>query len=165
MPLVAISQIFDKLGTRIGFTFSIGFWSIATQCMAFAKGVVSLSIFRSLLGISELGNWARSKQKENADGFQQGTSICTGITSIQVQLSGILPSLFIGCSSVPFQLAYIFHIGRCTGIMAIHGGLLVKSHLKKHPWDNNENGLHLNRTENQDADEDGDFCMKVNPLR
>ena len=40
-------KIFDKVGTRIGFTLSIGFWSIATALHAFAKGVISRSIFRS----------------------------------------------------------------------------------------------------------------------
>jgi len=76
-------KIFDKVGTRIGFVLSIGFWSISTALHAFAKGVVSFSFFRSMLGISEAGNWpgaakgnaewfpikGREQQKEMQNGF------------------------------------------------------------------------------------------------
>ena len=49
---VLFGKIFDKVGTRIGFVLSIGFWSLSTALHAFAKGVVSFSIFRALLGVS-----------------------------------------------------------------------------------------------------------------
>ena len=61
-------KIFDKVGTRLGFALSIGFWSIATALHAFAKGVLSLSIFRSILGVAEAGNWPGAA-KGNAEWF------------------------------------------------------------------------------------------------
>ena len=45
-------KIFDWIGTRIGFALSIGFWSLATAMHAFAQGMLSFSIFRSLLGVA-----------------------------------------------------------------------------------------------------------------
>jgi len=36
---------------------SIGVWSAATLLHAFAQGLLSFSIFRSILGIAEAGNW------------------------------------------------------------------------------------------------------------
>ena len=61
-------KIFDKLGTRIGFVLSIGFWSISTALHALASGVLSFAFFRSILGISEAGNWPGAA-KGNAEWF------------------------------------------------------------------------------------------------
>ncbi|MEZ4687010.1 MAG: MFS transporter [Bacteroidia bacterium] len=56
-------KIFDWIGTRLGFALSIGAWSIATALHAFAQGIVSFSIFRSLLGLAEAGNWPGAARK------------------------------------------------------------------------------------------------------
>ena len=50
-------KLYDQIGPRRGFTFSILLWSIAASAHAFARGFVSLSCFRFLLGIGEAGNW------------------------------------------------------------------------------------------------------------
>ena len=50
-------KLYDRLGTRIGFVCSITLWSIAAMAHAFARGLVSLSIFRFVLGFGEAGNW------------------------------------------------------------------------------------------------------------
>lgn len=60
--------LFDKLGARIGFTLSIGVWSIATILHGIATTVTSFSIFRFLLGFSEAGNWPGAT-KVNAEWF------------------------------------------------------------------------------------------------
>ncbi len=49
--------VIDRVGTRRGFAWSIVIWSVAAAAHAFARGVVSLSIFRFALGIGEAGNW------------------------------------------------------------------------------------------------------------
>lgn len=50
-------KLYDRVGTRLGFTFSIIVWSLAAMAHAFARGIVSLSIFRFVLGLGEAGNW------------------------------------------------------------------------------------------------------------
>ena len=50
-------RLFDRIGTRLGFTVSIVVWSIAAMLHAFASGFRSLSAFRFLLGLGEAGNW------------------------------------------------------------------------------------------------------------
>jgi ACS family hexuronate transporter-like MFS transporter len=50
-------KLYDRVGTRRGFSLSILLWSIAAMAHAFARGLVSLSCFRFLLGIGEAGNW------------------------------------------------------------------------------------------------------------
>src|SRR5213075_3472323 len=50
-------KVYDRIGPRRGFTISILIWSLAACAHAFARGLVSLSSFRFILGIGEAGNW------------------------------------------------------------------------------------------------------------
>jgi ACS family hexuronate transporter-like MFS transporter len=50
-------RFYDHVGTKRGFTVSISVWATAAMAHVFARGLVSLSCFRFLLGIGEAGNW------------------------------------------------------------------------------------------------------------
>jgi ACS family hexuronate transporter-like MFS transporter len=50
-------RIYDRIGLKNGFSFSIVVWSLAAMAHATARGAGSLSIFRFLLGLGEAGNW------------------------------------------------------------------------------------------------------------
>jgi ACS family hexuronate transporter-like MFS transporter len=50
-------RLYDRVGTRRGFTISVLVWSLAASAHAFARGLASLSCFRFLLGLGEAGNW------------------------------------------------------------------------------------------------------------
>ena len=50
-------KLYDRVGTRAGFTFSIVTWSAAAAGHAFARGLASLSALRFVLGFGEAGNW------------------------------------------------------------------------------------------------------------
>jgi ACS family hexuronate transporter-like MFS transporter len=49
--------LIDRLGTRLGYGLCIAWWSAAALLHAFARGTMSLGVFRFLLGIGEAGNW------------------------------------------------------------------------------------------------------------
>ncbi|HEY2931687.1 MAG TPA: MFS transporter [Acidobacteriota bacterium] len=50
-------KIVDRIGTRLGFSFFITFWSVAAMLHAWARSTFSLGGFRLLLGLGEAGNW------------------------------------------------------------------------------------------------------------
>lgn len=50
-------KLYDRVGTKTGFVYSIVLWSIAAMAHAFARGLASLSVFRFVLGFGEAGNW------------------------------------------------------------------------------------------------------------
>jgi ACS family hexuronate transporter-like MFS transporter len=50
-------RLYDRIGTRRGFSISILVWSLAASAHAFARGLASLSCFRFMLGLGEAGNW------------------------------------------------------------------------------------------------------------
>jgi ACS family hexuronate transporter-like MFS transporter len=47
----------DRLGTRAGYALFVGWWSLCALLHAFARGALSLGVFRFLLGLGEAGNW------------------------------------------------------------------------------------------------------------
>jgi len=50
-------RIFDAIGTRRGFAFSVVVWSLAAMAHALARGLASLNALRFILGLGEGGNW------------------------------------------------------------------------------------------------------------
>jgi ACS family hexuronate transporter-like MFS transporter len=49
--------LIDRLGTRVGYALFVGWWSMSALLQAFARGGVSLGLYRFLLGMGEAGNW------------------------------------------------------------------------------------------------------------
>ncbi|MDO9588544.1 MAG: MFS transporter [Brevundimonas sp.] len=64
----AFGKLFDAIGVRLGFAFSIAAWSISIALHAFASSVTSFAIFRAMLGVSEAGAWPGAV-KANAEWF------------------------------------------------------------------------------------------------
>tara|TARA_R110002049_G_C9153022_1_gene560429 strand:- start:884 stop:2185 length:1302 start_codon:yes stop_codon:yes gene_type:complete len=158
-------KIFDKLGTRIGFALSIGFWSIATALHAFARGIVTLGIFRSLLGVSEAGNWPGAA-KANAEWFPtKERAFAQGLFNSGAAIGGIIAFPTIGLLSVYFNWQWIFILVGVTGLLwLIPWWILVKSPPKKHPWITDEEREYiLTGQKNQDEDADGEFDEGYNP--
>lgn len=52
-----MGRFVDILGTKAGFAFIMVFWSAAGILCSTARGALSLSIYRFLLGLGEAGNW------------------------------------------------------------------------------------------------------------
>ena len=158
-------KIFDKVGTRIGFTLSIGFWSLATALHALAKGVVSLSIFRSLLGVAEAGNWPGAA-KGNAEWFPtKERAFAQGIFNSGAAIGGIIAFPTIGLLSVYFSWHYIFILVGLLGLVWLVPWLiLVKSGPSKHPWISDEERKYiLTGQQNQDKDGEGVQDEGYNP--
>ncbi|MEK7406774.1 MAG: MFS transporter [Acidobacteriota bacterium] len=50
-------KIMDRLGTRLGFSLTIAWWSVAAMLHAVANSALHFGFFRFLLGLGEAGNW------------------------------------------------------------------------------------------------------------
>lgn len=50
-------KLYDRIGSKRGFTISVLVWSIAASLHAFARGLTDLRLLRVLLGLGEAGNW------------------------------------------------------------------------------------------------------------
>jgi ACS family hexuronate transporter-like MFS transporter len=128
-------KIFDWVGTRLGFVLAIGVWSIATALHAIAQGVVSLSIFRSILGVAEAGNWPGAA-KSNAEWFPtKERALAQGIFNSGAAIGGIISIPLIAFMTIYFSWKMIFILVGVIGLLwLIPWVILVKAPPKTHPW-------------------------------
>ena len=158
-------KIFDWIGTRLGFALSIGVWSVATALHAFAAGLLSFGIFRSLLGIAEAGNWPGAT-KGNAEWFPtKERAFAQGLFNSGAAIGGIISIPLIAFLTIYFNWQGIFVLVGLTGLIwLIPWMVLVKSPPKSHPWITEEEKQYiLSGQRNQDLDEDGVHDEGYNP--
>ena len=151
-------KIFDWIGTRLGFALSISIWSIATIMHAFAKGIVTFSIFRSLLGLAEAGNWPGAT-KSNAEWFPtKERALAQGIFNSGAAVGGLISIPLIGTLAIYFSWQMIFVLIGVLGLLwLIPWMILVKSPPKYHPWITDEEREYiLSGQENQSVTADND---------
>ena len=151
-------KIFDWIGTRLGFALSITVWSIATIMHAFAKGIVTFSIFRSLLGLAEAGNWPGAT-KSNAEWFPtKERALAQGIFNSGAAVGGLISIPLIGTLAIYFSWQMIFVLIGVLGLLwLIPWMILVKSPPKYHPWITDEECEYiLSGQENQSVTADND---------
>ncbi|MEO0628967.1 MAG: MFS transporter, partial [Bacteroidota bacterium] len=158
-------KIFDWIGTRLAFAWSIGIWSLATIMHAFARGVVSFGIFRSILGVAEAGNWPGAA-KGNAEWFPtKERAFAQGLFNSGAAIGGMIAFPIISFMSIYFDWQWIFIIIGILGFLWLIPWLyLVKSPPKDHPWiSEEERNYILSGQKNQDLDGDGNFDDGYNP--
>ena len=152
-------KIFDWIGTRLGFVLSITVWSIATALHAFAQGILTFSIFRALLGVSEAGNWPGAA-KANAEWFPSNErALAQGIFNSGAAIGGIISVPLIAYLAISLQWQTIFVLIGLIGLVWLIPWLvLVKSPPTTHPWITaDERQYILSGQKNQDLDEDGQY--------
>ena len=128
-------KIFDWIGTRMGFVLSIGIWSIATALHAFARGLVTFSIFRAILGVAEAGNWPGAT-KGNAEWFPiKERALAQGIFNSGAAIGGIVSIPLIAYLTVFLSWKAIFVLVGLVGLLwLVPWMILVKAPPKNHPW-------------------------------
>ncbi|GEQ98502.1 MFS transporter [Iodidimonas gelatinilytica] len=128
-------KIFDWIGTRLGFVLSIVVWSVSIMLHSVVHSLVSLSIVRATLGLSEAGNWPGAT-KANAEWFPiKERALAQGIFNSGAAVGAII--------SAPI-IAYLFAFFGWRATFLIVGGvgflwlvpwlILYKSGPETHPW-------------------------------
>ncbi|MHA7057553.1 MFS transporter [Aquimarina sp. M1] len=128
-------KIYDKVGTKIGFVLSIFFWSLASLLHFFAKGLVSLGIFRGILGVSEAGNWPGAV-KNNAEWFPiKERAVAQGIFNAGAAIGSIVAAPTIAGLFEGYGWRWTFIIIGILGFLWIIPWLIFnKKQPKEHPW-------------------------------
>lgn len=93
--LLLFGKIVDKVGTKMGYTISVFFWSIAAMLHAVVHSTLGFGAVRAFLGLSEAGNfptaikataeWFPKRERAFATGiFNAGTNIGAVIAPVLV---------------------------------------------------------------------------------
>ncbi len=86
LGMISVGRLVDRLGTRLGFSLTIGLWSLAAAAHSLVSGTVGFMFARFALGIGESGmfpaalktiaEWFPKKERALATGlFNSGTNI------------------------------------------------------------------------------------------
>ncbi len=128
-------RLYDQIGTRLGFVVSIVVWSIAVALHGLARGVMSFSVFRVLLGLGEAGNWPGAV-KSNAEWFPiQERAFAQGIFNSGASLGSIVSPILIAMLYVAIGWKLTFVVLGVLGILWIVPWLLInRIGPKQHPW-------------------------------
>ena len=129
-------KIFDWIGTRLGFVLAIGVWSLATMLHAVANSLLTFSLFRGLLGVSEAGNWPGAT-KANAEWFPiRERAFAQGIFNSGAAIGGIISAPIVGLLFIWFgswQATFIT-IGVLGLLWLVPWLIIYKSGPDSHPW-------------------------------
>lgn len=103
LGFLLVGWFIDKVGTKIGFAFSIFLWSVAAAFHGFVSSIAGLRVARIFLGIGEAGNFP-SAIKTVTEWFpRKERSFATGIFNAGAN---------IGIITTAFAVPYItFHFG------------------------------------------------------
>ncbi|QCW99917.1 MFS transporter [Aggregatimonas sangjinii] len=128
-------KLYDMIGTRMGFVVSIVVWSLAAVFHAFAKGLVSLSIVRALLGLGEAGNWPGAV-KSNGEWFPiKERAIAQGIFNAGASLGSVIAPALIAVLYSQFGWRTTFIILGAAGLLWVIPWLFInKAKPGKHSW-------------------------------
>ena len=157
-------KIFDWVGTRFGFVLSIGVWSLATVAHAFAQGILSLSIFRAILGVAEAGNWPGAA-KGNAEWFPtKERALAQGIFNSGAAIGGIIAIPLIAYLTVYFSWQMVFVVVGAMGFLWLVPWLvLVKAPPGSHPWLTEAEKHYILSGQRREINEEGQEEEEYNP--
>ena len=128
-------KLYDKIGTRIGFVLSIVVWSLAAAFHAVAKGIISLSAVRGLLGLGEAGLWPGAV-KNNAEWFPvKQRALAQGIFNAGASIGNVVAPVIIVYLYAQFGWKATYVILGIAGLIWIIPWLVInKSKPEDHPW-------------------------------
>src|SRR6266487_2714995 len=127
-------KVYDRVGTRLGFTFSIIIWSAAAMAHAFARGLASLSTFRFLLGFGEAGNWPGAA-KTVAEWFPiRQRALGMAIFNSGAAIGSIAAPPLIVWLQLSFGWQTTFVVTGSLGFLWLGLWLLFYESPERHPW-------------------------------
>lgn len=107
--LLAFGRIVDRVGSKIGYTISIIFWSLSAMAHALARNTLGFTIARSGLGIGEAGNFP-SAIKAIAEWFpKKERALATGIFNSGANIGAVVAPIMVPLllASYGWQMAFI----------------------------------------------------------
>lgn len=160
-------RLYDQIGTRIGFVVSIVVWSAAAAFHALARGIVSLSLVRGLLGLGEAGLWPGAV-KSNGEWFPvKQRALAQGIFNAGASIGNVVAPVIIVYLYAQFGWKSTYVILGVLGLLWVIPWLIInKSEPKDHTWitEDERNMLLNDRIENNDVVVEGAKSLPVGKI-
>lgn len=128
-------RLFDIIGTRLGFALSIAVWSISIALHSVTHSILSFSIVRALLGISEAGAWPGAV-KANAEWFPaRERALAQGVFNAGASVGAIVSAPLIAVLFLWLGWRGTFILIGAIGFVWLLPWLIIyRAGPDKHPW-------------------------------
>jgi ACS family hexuronate transporter-like MFS transporter len=114
--LFLAGRVIDKIGTKKGYAWATGLWSLSAIGHAFANNVFSFSAARAALGLTEAGNFPAAI-KTIAEWFpKKERALATGLFNSGANIGAIVAPLTVPFIAVMFGWKWAFVL---TGLLGI----------------------------------------------
>jgi ACS family hexuronate transporter-like MFS transporter len=128
-------RLFDIIGTRMGFALSIAVWSISIALHSVTHSILSFSIVRAMLGISEAGAWPGAV-KANAEWFPaRERALAQGVFNAGASIGAIVSAPLIAVLFLWLGWRGTFILIGAIGFVWLLPWLIIyRAGPDKHPW-------------------------------
>ncbi|MCU0472228.1 MAG: MFS transporter [Bacteroidales bacterium] len=113
--------IIDKLGTRLGYSLCMAFWTTAGILHALARSPFQFGLFRFLLGIGEAGNWPAAVKLTTEWFPPEERSTASGIFNSGAAAGAVIAPLLIAWLGTTFGWQITFVIIGVLGYLWLAG--------------------------------------------
>ena len=123
--LIWFGGFIDKHGTKIGYSLSLVGWTIAAAAHALAQSVLGFGVARSLLGLSEAGNFPAAI-KATAEWFpKKERALTTGIFNSGANIGAVVAAATVPWLTITFGWRAAFIVTAATGLIWLVFWLLL----------------------------------------
>ncbi len=136
-------RLYDVIGTRRGFIFSIIVWSLAALAHATAKSATSFGIFRAALGFGEAGNWPGAAKMVGEWFPARERALGMGIFNTGAAVGGALSPPLIAWLAVQYGWRMTFVLTGALGFIWLGLWLVLFRTPDKHPWITDAERAHI----------------------
>jgi MFS transporter, ACS family, hexuronate transporter len=131
--MLLTGKLIDKLGTRIGYTVVMAFWSVASMAHAIGRSFFSFAAARMALGLGEAGVFPASI-KTVAEWFpKKERALATGIFNAGTNVGAVIAAWFVPWVSQSLGWRWAFLITGGLGFAWLALWLLVYRKPEEHP--------------------------------
>jgi ACS family hexuronate transporter-like MFS transporter len=115
--LMLAGRVIDKIGTKKGYSWATGLWSLAAIAHAFAKSVFGFAAARAALGVTEAGNFPAAI-KTTAEWFpKKERALATGLFNSGANIGAIVAPLTVPFIAVNYGWQWAFVITGLLGLL------------------------------------------------
>ena len=133
LGFLVVGRLMDRLGTRLGFSLAIIFWSLASMGHALGRSVMGFGVARFALGLGESGNFPAAI-KTVAEWFpKKERAFATGIFNSGTNVGAILAPLTVPWIAVKWGWQAAFLITGALGFVWLLAWLAIYRRPEEHP--------------------------------
>ena len=136
-------RLYDVIGTRRGFIFSIVLWSLAALAHATARSAAAFGVFRAALGFGEAGNWPGAAKMVGEWFPVRERALGMGIFNTGAAVGGAISPPIIALLATAYGWRTAFIITGALGFVWLALWVALFRTPAEHPWITDAERAHI----------------------